>query len=169
MGYKFGKTSRRRLDGVHPDLIKVLEHAIARSEIDFCIASGVREEDEQMALYSKGRIRHHQEGEWIVADKNKIATNADGIDKKSAHQRKADGYGHAVDIMCYHSNREIRSKIAWDPDHLSYVAGIIMTSAKELIAREEISNAIKWGNNWDGDGVLKFDQNLIDRPHFQLA
>ena len=42
MAYKLGKRSRQRLEGVHPDLVKVVERAIEITEIDFTVLEGLR-------------------------------------------------------------------------------------------------------------------------------
>lgn len=42
MTYRFGLRSRKNLQGVHSDLVRVMEAAIARSPVDFAIVEGVR-------------------------------------------------------------------------------------------------------------------------------
>ncbi len=38
--YSLGKRSRERLNGVHPDLVKVVERAIEISTVDFAVLEG---------------------------------------------------------------------------------------------------------------------------------
>lgn len=52
--YKLGYRSLSRLVGVHPDLIKVVEHAITISEIDFAVLEGVRTPERQKTLVDAG-------------------------------------------------------------------------------------------------------------------
>lgn len=42
MAFVFGSVSKKRLEGVHPDLVKVMELAIKRSPVDFSIIEGMR-------------------------------------------------------------------------------------------------------------------------------
>ena len=52
--HKLGSRSLSRLVGVHPDLIKVVEHAITISEIDFTVLEGVRTPERQKVLVEAG-------------------------------------------------------------------------------------------------------------------
>ena len=101
---QFGKGSLAALDGVHPNLVRVLKAAIANSTIDFTIVEGVRTEARQKSLYAQGR-----DGKG-----GKIVTYADGVKNKSNHQVKADGLGYAIDFAPY-----INGKIDWN-DHSKF-------------------------------------------------
>lgn len=50
----FGKTSEARLKGVHPDLVKVMRLAIARTPLDFTITEGLRTLARQKELVAAG-------------------------------------------------------------------------------------------------------------------
>lgn len=54
MGFKLGFRSKKRLKGVHPDLVKVVKRAIEITEIDFTVLEGVRSYDRQKELLAKG-------------------------------------------------------------------------------------------------------------------
>lgn len=54
MGFRLGAASRGRLDGVHADLRRVVERAIAMSEVDFRVLEGVRSLKRQKALVAAG-------------------------------------------------------------------------------------------------------------------
>lgn len=54
MGHKFGARSLSRLQGVHPDLVKVLHRALELSTIDFTVLEGVRTTLRQAELVQKG-------------------------------------------------------------------------------------------------------------------
>ncbi|WP_136678621.1 M15 family metallopeptidase [Neptunomonas sp. XY-337] len=63
MSYKLGKRSRERLEGVHPDLVRVVERAIQKTSVDFTVLEGVRSIDRQRKLLAAGssttlRSRH---------------------------------------------------------------------------------------------------------------
>lgn len=54
MTYKLGLRSKLRLRGVHPDLVKIVELAITRSEIDFTVLEGLRHRERQKELFAAG-------------------------------------------------------------------------------------------------------------------
>ena len=63
MGYSLGLKSKLRLQGVHPDLVKVVERAIEITRVDFTVLEGMRTETRQRRLVKKGasttmRSRH---------------------------------------------------------------------------------------------------------------
>ena len=147
MSYKFGKNSAKKLSTCHIDLQRIMNLAISRSKVDFGISEGHRTVERQKELYDQG--------------KSKI----DGISKLGKHNYNPS---LAVDIYCYHSDRETRSKIAYSKSHLAYIAGIVDTVAQELYNKGEITHKIRWGGNWDNDGVIDFDQSFDDFPHFEL-
>ena len=53
--YSFGSKSKERLQGVHPDMIKVMEEAIKESPLDFSITEGVRTLERQKELFEAGK------------------------------------------------------------------------------------------------------------------
>lgn len=52
--YSLGKRSRERLNGVHPDLVKVVERAIEISTVDFTVLEGLRTPERQKVLMEAG-------------------------------------------------------------------------------------------------------------------
>lgn len=57
MPFAFGSRSLKRLEGVHPDLVKVMKKAIACSPIDFTVLEGLRTLDRQKQLMASGATR----------------------------------------------------------------------------------------------------------------
>lgn len=51
MPFVFSKSSREKLQGVHPDLVKVVELALTLSEVDFKVIEGLRTQERQNQLY----------------------------------------------------------------------------------------------------------------------
>lgn len=49
-----GMTSRKRLEGVHKDLVSVVERAIKLTDVDFTVTEGLRSPERQKTLVSKG-------------------------------------------------------------------------------------------------------------------
>lgn len=54
MPFKLGLRSKLRLRGVHPDLVKVVELAITRSDVDFTVLEGLRSVSRQKELVAAG-------------------------------------------------------------------------------------------------------------------
>lgn len=137
----FGKRSKDALTGVHPDLSRVMEAAIADTPVDFTIVEGVRTVERQAGLYAQGRTKP-----------GTIVTYADGVRKKSNHQPKADGYGHAVDVYPYYNGAtqingpEVVSKLKQIAQHVKATAA-------------RLGVVITWGGDW---------KKPYDPPHFQV-
>lgn len=52
--YKLGTRSKQRLEGVHADLIRVVERAIEITTVDFLVLEGVRTPERQRVLMEAG-------------------------------------------------------------------------------------------------------------------
>jgi peptidoglycan L-alanyl-D-glutamate endopeptidase CwlK len=55
--YKLGQRSRERLQGVHPDLVRVVERAIELTSVDFTVLEGLRTTERQKTLVAAGASR----------------------------------------------------------------------------------------------------------------
>ena len=134
-----GKRSLQSLQGIHPDLVRVMKEAIKETPVDFTITDGVRTTAQQKALYAKGRTAP-----------GGIVTNADGVKKKSNHQPKADGHGYAVDLYPY-----VNGSVDFNDkgNQLPVIAAHIMATAKCLGVK------LRWGGNF---------KSIKDNPHFEL-
>ena len=75
--YQLGKTSRQRLQGVDPRLVRVVERAIRITSQDFTVLEGVRSIETQREYVRRG----------VSQTMN------------SRHLRQPDGYGKAVDLV----------------------------------------------------------------------
>lgn len=135
MTYVLGTRSKNNLKGVHPDLVKVVERAITLTTQDFTVIEGVRTTQRQQELYAQGRTKPGSK-----------VTNADGVKNKSNHQAKADGYGHAVDIVPYPVDWNTTSKFV-------AIADAMKQAAKDLGVK------LEWGGDWT---------KLVDLPHFEV-
>ena len=89
----------------------------------------------------------------------------DGVIKKGKHNLKPS---EAADLYVYHEDDETRRTLAYDKKHLTYLGGLIDACAEILYFNGEISHTIRWGANWDMDGVIDYDQDFDDFPHFEL-
>lgn len=54
MAFSLGSGSRAKLKRVHPDLVKVVERAIALSDVDFRVTEGLRSRARQQDLVAAG-------------------------------------------------------------------------------------------------------------------
>jgi peptidoglycan L-alanyl-D-glutamate endopeptidase CwlK len=52
--FKLGRRSVERLQGVHPDLVRVVERAIDLTPVDFTVLEGLRSPERQQALVASG-------------------------------------------------------------------------------------------------------------------
>jgi len=85
----FGKRSKENLQGVHPDIISVLDEAI--KYFDFSVLEGVRTLERQKGLYALGKSHT----------------------LNSKHLRQLDGYSHAVDVAPYPINWKDKRRFAY--------------------------------------------------------
>ena len=88
MAFSLSSRSRGKLEGVHPDMVAVVERAIELTKVDFGVTYGVRTLDEQKRLYESGRSQT----------------------MNSKHLLQDDtGYSHAVDVVAYDG-----SDVVWE-------------------------------------------------------
>lgn len=123
-----------KLVGVHPRLISaVVKIQDAMKALGFAMVAtdGVRTQTEQAALYAQGRTAPGH-----------IVTNADGLLKKSNHQPRDDGYGHAVDLAFV-----VDGKPTWD-----------LKLPWSLYGEMVKSQGLTWGGDW----------HMRDCPHAEL-
>lgn len=57
MRFRLSQRSRKAMEGVHPDLVRVVEDAIAITPVDFMITEGLRTTQRQAALVRAGASR----------------------------------------------------------------------------------------------------------------
>ncbi len=159
MAYHLGEASLAQLEGVHPKLVEIVKEAIKRTPQDFSVVDGVRTAAEQNKMFKKR------------------ASKLDGYKKKSMHQKQADGYGHAVDLVPW------IGRWAWEWPLIYPIAAVMAQVAAENMVR------LKWGGVWDkvmGDLGTDYSEDsmrravaaycvrhpgpdFIDGPHYELA
>lgn len=146
---KFGKKSKEKMKGVHPDLIKVLELAITYTKQDFSIIEGVRTKQQQAAYVQTGKSRT----------------------MNSKHLVQSDGYSHAVDVVPY--------PISWELEKFYPIADAIAKAAKELNVTVRWGgawsnlNSSKFSAKQLLDNYVKARKKIgnkvfIDAPHFEI-
>lgn len=148
--YVLSDASIEKMKGVHPKLIELMKKAISDSPYDFKIVQGLRTAEYQNSLYQQGRTKP-----------GKIVTKLDGYNRKSNHQAKADGYGHAVDIaVCGHYDQNGNYvKCTTDAEMFDNKKLVEISRHVKAVAKE-MGLDIVWGGDW---------KTLYDTPHYELV
>lgn len=158
--YKFGRASIDCLLTCHPDLQAILNLALQRTNVDFGISQGARTKEQQQQYFNEGKSRVNPSA-YATAEALAEAAKHIVVPGSAAYSTS-----RAADI--YISEKWGDKSLAYNDIHLAQVAGVIISVAKELYAAGEISHIIRWGGDWNSDGVIGFDQKLNDFPHFEL-
>lgn len=152
--------SRSKLDGVHPDMVRVVLRAaaLAAPDEDFMVLEGVRSREQMMVNYGKGRTASQLAAKGIPAKfakpgeakvtwlNNPFASN---------HRVQADGFSHAVDLAPWPIN--------WsDNARFTKLAKLMFRAA----ALEKVH--IRWGRDWNENGRYE-EKGETDGPHFELV
>lgn len=138
MSFKLGTTSMLRLKEVKPILRKVVERAIQISTVDFLVSEGKRTLKRQTELYAQGRTSPGKKVTWTMNSKHLT--------------------GDAVDLVPF-----VDGKADWnDLKKFDEVYKAMMAAAEELGVK------LRYGGDWDGDGILR-EKGETDSPHFELA
>lgn len=113
MAFVLGKRSLDRLQGVHPDLVKVVKRAIEITPIDFSVIEGVRTLDRQKQLYAQGRTTPGKVVTWTMKSKH--------IEGKAVDLLPATGWDNLssfdqVAKVMFQAAAELGVKIRWGAD-----------------------------------------------------
>jgi len=142
--YKFGKRSLERLEGVHPTIVKAFSLALADKNCPHDVGipqlGGLRTVADQQGLFAQGRSDGFK--------KKPIVTWVDGVNKKSNHQAKEDGFGYAVDVYIFKDGKAHWNRL-WLEEFARHV---------QKVAKEKLDLTISWGGDW----------KRKDRPHFEV-
>lgn len=159
MTYILGSNSRKKLEGVHPKLVQVVQLAIQKTTQDFSVYEGLRTKNRQVKLVQRGASQT----------------------MNSKHLPQNDGYGHAVDLLPWadFDGNGIK-EVAWHWPSIYPIAEAMRNAAKELNIR------IRWGGNWSvclnetdktAEALVRDyvaarqkagKKAFIDGPHFEL-
>lgn len=103
--FSLSKASEDKMNGVHPDLIKVVRRAIQISKVDFKVGEGVRTLARQKTLVAEGKSKT----------------------LNSRHIPGRDGLGKAVDLWVIKGGT-----IVWDQASYVELSQYVLQAAKEL-------------------------------------
>lgn len=149
MSYNFGKSSLAKFQGVHPDLVRVMQLAITKSSQDFSITEGLRTLERQKELLAK-----------------KLTQTL-----KSNHIKQQDGYGHAVDVAPF--------PLSWDLEKFYPIVEAVRSAAKELgvkvrwggcwmVLNDTTKSPKDLVNEYVQERKKLGKKAFIDGPHFEL-
>lgn len=148
--FAFGKASLEKLEGVHPDLVRVLKRAISISPIDFKVIEGIRTPERQKKLYAQGRTAPGPKVTWTLNSNHFV--------------NKATGFGHAVDLLPAPYDWKLE-----DPKSTPEMDDNFAIMARAVLKAAELEGVrIRWGANWDGDNIWR-EKGETDNPHFELS
>lgn len=155
MSYRLGTNSLKELQGVHPQMILVVTHAIALTTQDFTVYDGARTLREQQEYVKRGVSKT----------------------LKSRHLVQKDGFGHAVDLVPW-----INGKARWEWPTIYPIAVAMGKASAELSIH--ITWGGVWDRRMDQYSyeTIPAVQNaledykkrhagsdFLDGPHFELA
>lgn len=103
--YSLGPRSKMRLNGVHPDLVKVVERAIQITTVDFTVLEGVRDPLRQRKLVESGASQT----------------------MNSRHIPGADGFAKAVDLGAW-----VDDQVDWSWPLYHQIAAAMKEAAKQV-------------------------------------
>ena len=148
--YVLSDASIEKMKGVHPKLIELMKKAISDSPYDFKIVQGLRTAEYQNSLYQQGRTKP-----------GKIVTKLDGYNRKSNHQAKSNGYGHAVDITVCGQYDQNGNYVKCTTDAEMFDNKKLVEISKHIKAvAKDMGLEIVWGGDW---------KTLYDTPHYELV
>ena len=124
MSFKFSNSSIKRLEGVHPELVRVVKRALELSPYDFGITEGVRDLETQK--------------EYVNAGKSQTMN--------SKHLVQGDGHSHAIDFAVY-----VNGKLTWEIGYYRKVVQAFFTAAIELGV--QIDSGALWRTFVDGPHI----------------
>ena len=154
MGFRLGNRSKQKLEGVHPDMVAVVERAIELTKVDFGVTYGVRTVEEQEKLVASGRSQT----------------------MKSKHLIQDTGYSHAVDVVAYDG-----SDVVWEINVYDDICDAFKEAAIEHGVAIKWGAAWSEGDIRTYEGTAEDAMNnyidlrrsqgrrpFIDGPHFEL-
>ena len=141
--YKLSERSLKSLEGVNPNLVKVVERAIELTEQDFLVLEGVRSKEQCYINYGKGRTAAQCSAKGVpIKYAQPSLSKVTWLNNPLASKHVT---GNAVDLVPYPINWNTISKF-------TTISKAMKQAAKEL------GVDLEWGGDW----------TKKDYPHFEL-
>lgn len=112
MTFKLGTRSLNNLEGVHPDMVRVVKRAITLTRNDFGVTEGLRTIERQQELLEAGKS---------TTMKSKHLPFINPNDDKDPR----NGYSLAVDLYC----RDLVGLVTWEHAWFRWVVQAMFTAA----------------------------------------
>lgn len=114
--FKLSTRSLGRMQGVNPDLVRVVKRAIEITEIDFGVTEGIRTEERQRKLLAEGKSRTMKSRHLIGEAVDVVAYIGSTIswDKK---------YYHQIAEAMKQAAEELDVQITWGGDWRTFFDG----------------------------------------------
>jgi peptidoglycan L-alanyl-D-glutamate endopeptidase CwlK len=118
--YKLSQRSLKNLEGVHPDMVKVVKRALEISEVDFGITEGLRSVERQEEMYKTGKsqIKDAKNGMHVLGkavDTLAYPTSAGSWEWK---------YYVMIDKAMKQAGKELGIPVEWGGDWTSLKDGV---------------------------------------------
>lgn len=139
--YKLSKTSRKRIEGIKPVLIDIIEAGIKDCPFDFGIPKfgGNRTDKDQERMYAFGRTTEELESKGVYEVEGKPNKRKVTWTLNSYHES-----GKAFDIYAY-----VNGRASWDLKYLEPIARHL-----QKVAEEDFGIELEWGYDlWKKDGA----------------
>ena len=144
----FSKASLAALSTCHKDLQLIANETIKLCPVDFAVTEGHRSHADQLKYFLEG------------------SSNLDP--RVEANLRKAKHLKNPSEAFDFKVVVPGSPSLVYDPEHLTFIAGFMQAIAAMLKKEGKISHTIRWGGNWNDNGIILRDQQLWDRPHIEL-
>lgn len=148
--FKLSARSLAKLDGVHPNLIRVVKRAIELTKIDFAVTEGLRTPERQREMYEKGASQIKEGGTHVAGRAVDLAAFVG--DRISWELRLYDDIADAMKAAALEVNVGLRWGAAWNVPDIRHWNGTMESAMMYYV-----------------DTRRKMGQRpFIDGPHFEL-
>lgn len=149
--FRFGASSTRQLETIHPDLRRVLERAIRI--VDFSITEGRRSIDTQIVYLRRGVTR--------TIDSRHIPRDEEGVYQPEGLSEAADLTPYQPGVNPWPLATDTHDERDKKINRFYFMQGILYAIARD----EEVD--VRLGVDWDSD-LDFFDQSFDDLGHIEL-
>jgi hypothetical protein len=158
--FQWSTRSKAVLETLHPDLQKIMNLAILRTNVDIVLVEGARTIATQRDYFKDGLSKINPDAYESEAALCKVAKHI------TITEHPLYEYSRAVDFCAYAFYKG--KNLSYDMTHLVYISTVIEQCAKSLHAKGVIDHLIRTGINWNLNGILAVDQSFLDAPHVEL-
>ena len=159
-GHRFGSRSKEILETCHIDLKLIHNTAISQCPVDYGLHAGERTIEEQQKYFDEGASRINPKSYPSEEDLAKVAKHITIPGHPDYDKSRATDH---------HISTKYGDKpLTWNEIHLAFTAGYLIRVSHELYSSGKVKHILRWGGDWDSDGVIGLDQTLQDMPHLEL-